>query len=157
VHDEVLNLRDLMQQMKPHDLSPKQLLDYLADLVDRFRRDTGISTRFVSELQDVPLRQMARRELARIAQEALVNARKHSGARNVLVKLELRDGVCCLVVDDDGRGYDFAGRFTKDELDLARKGPVVIKERVHAIGGDLTLESIPGRGTRLEVTVPLRV
>lgn len=156
VHDEVLNLRDLMQQMKPSDLGPKQLLDYLADLVDRFRRDTGIAARFVSEMQDVPLRQPARRELARIAQEALVNARKHSGARNVVVKLELRDGACCLVVDDDGRGYDFEGRFTRDELDRARRGPVVIKERVHAIGGNLTLESMPGRGTRLEVTVPLR-
>ena len=39
---EVLNLRDLMQQMRPVDLTPEQLLDYVADTVDRFRRDTGI-------------------------------------------------------------------------------------------------------------------
>jgi signal transduction histidine kinase len=156
VREEVLNLRDLMQQMKPRDLSPKQLLDYLIDLVERFRHDTGISARFITDLQEVPLPQQARRELARILQEALVNVRKHSGARNVLVRLERSNGAFRLVVDDDGRGYGFEGRYNQTELDASRRGPVVIKERVRSIGGEVTIESVMGKGSRLEITVPHR-
>jgi signal transduction histidine kinase len=58
------------------------------------------------------------------------------------------------VVDDDGRGFDFSGRLSQEELDAARKGPVIIKERVRAIGGELSIESAPGRGARLEITFP---
>ena len=85
LHQEVLNLRELMLQMRPVDLTPKQLLDFLADAVERFRRDTGISARFVTLLPEVSLLPRVSNELARTVQEALVNVRKHSGARNVLV------------------------------------------------------------------------
>ena len=57
-------------------------------------------------------------------------------------------------MDDDGKGFAFDGRLTHAELDAARVGPLVIKERVRAIGGELTVESGPGRGTRLEITFP---
>ena len=151
---EVLNLRELMQQMKPLDLSPQHLLDFLAESVDRFWRETGISASFVSELREVNLPPRVCQELARIAQEALVNVRKHSGARNVVVRFGAPNGSWKLVIDDDGRGFDFAGRYTQVELDAARKGPVIIKERVRSVGGELTIESATGRGARLEITLP---
>lgn len=154
LRQEVLNLRELMQQMKPLDLDPRQLPDFLAETVDRFRRDTGISASFVSGLREVTLPSRICLEIARIAQEALVNVRKHSGARNVIVRLSLENGSGKLVVDDDGRGFDFSGRFSQEDLDSARKGPVIIKERVRAIGGALTIESEPGRGARLEIRFP---
>ena len=151
---EVLNLRELMQQMKPLDLDPNKLPDFLAEAVDKFRRDTGISASFVSDLREVSLSPRMCLELARIAQEALVNVRKHSGADNVILRLSLENGAGRLVVDDDGRGFDFSGRLSQTELDTARKGPVIIKERVRAIGGKLSIESAPGRGARLEITFP---
>ena len=151
---EVLNLRELMQQMKPLDLSPQQLLDFLAESVDRFWRETGITASFVSELRQVNLPPRVCQELARIAQEALVNVRKHSGARNVVVRFGAPNGSWKLVIDDDGHGFDFAGRYSQAELDAARKGPVIIKERVRSVGGELTIESATGRGARLEITLP---
>jgi len=154
LRQEVLNLRELMQQMKPLDLDPSRLPDFLAEAVDRFRRDTGISASFVSDLREVALSPRICLELARIAQEALVNVRKHSGADNVILRLSLENGGGRLVVDDDGRGFDFSGRLSQVELDAARKGPVIIKERVRAIGGKLLIESAPGRGARLEITFP---
>ena len=78
--------------------------------------------------------------------------RKHSGAHNVLVRFDYQDGCWRLVVDDDGRGFDFSGRLAQAELDAARKGPLTIKERVRSIGGELAIESSPGRGARLEIT-----
>ena len=154
LREQTYDLRALMQQMKPLDLNPRQLLDFLADTVERFRRDTGMEAQFVSELEEVELPPRLCRELARIVQEGLVNVRKHSGATQVLVRFASSDGSCKLTIDDNGKGFDFTGRVTLDYLDAARKGPQVIKERVRNIGAELAIESLPGRGTRLEVTVP---
>ncbi|PYV18505.1 MAG: hypothetical protein DMG21_04690 [Acidobacteria bacterium] len=153
---EVLNLRELMQQTKPLDLGPKQLLDFLAYSVDKFRRDTGISAKFTSAFEEVRLPARVCNEVARILQEALANVRKHSQAENVLVRFASSSGLWKLTVDDDGKGFDFSGRLSQAELDAARLGPVVIKERVRSIGGELALESVPGHGARLEITFPQR-
>jgi signal transduction histidine kinase len=135
-----------MQQMKPLDLRPDELVDTLAGFVQRFQRETGITARFVTRLDRVPLAPRACQEVARILNEALVNVRKHSGASNVSVRLTTADGDCRLSIDDDGRGFPF---------DTSRKGPLVIKERVRLLGGHMTIESEPGRGARLEIAVPL--
>lgn len=154
VRQEILSVRELMQQMRPLDLGPKQLLEFLAFTVDKFRRDTNIAATFVSSLEEARLPPRVTSEVARIVQEALVNVRRHSGAHNVVVRFDSGEGFWQLVVDDDGHGFDFSGRLTHAELDAARKGPVVIKERVRSIGGELTVDSLAGRGARLEITLP---
>lgn len=154
LRQEILNLRELMQTMRPIDIGPHQFLDFIAELVERFSRDTGMEARFVSELQEVSMPPATCRELARVAQEALVNVRKHSGARTAVVRFGARNGCWKLVIDDNGRGFPFTGRFNLTELDELQRGPTVIKERVRAVGGDLLIESNPGRGARLEITVP---
>lgn len=155
VHNQVLELRELMQQMKPVEVGPQHMPDFLADLVERFRRDTGIDARFVSELDEVKVPPRVARELARIVQEALANIRRHSGARNAIVHFgHGEEGGWKLVVDDDGRGFDFNGTWDLSQLDQARKGPLVIKERVRAIGADMKIDSVPGRGARLEIRMP---
>jgi signal transduction histidine kinase len=154
LRQEVLNLRELMQQMKPIDIRPTELLDFLVTMVDKFRRDTGISSRFVTTMAEISLPPRTCNQLARIVQEALVNARKHSGAQRVTVQMGQREGRLRLAIDDNGKGFDFTGRLTLSELDAIRKGPLVIKERVRSIGGELVIESVPGKGSRLEVSLP---
>jgi len=154
LRQEVLNLRELMQTMRPVDIGPHQFLDFIAQLVERFSRDTGVEARFVSELEEVSMPPSTCRELARVVQEGLVNIRKHSGAHTAVIRFGAQNGFWKLVIDDDGRGFPFSGRFNLTELDDLRRGPTVIKERVRAVGGDLLIESNPGRGARLEITVP---
>ena len=154
LRQEVLNLRELMQTMRPVDIGPHQFLDFIADLVERFSRDTGIAVRFISELREVTLPAATCRELVRIVQESLVNIRKHSGGHLAVARFASQDGLWKLVINDDGNGFPFAGRFTLAELDALRRGPAVIKERVRAIGGDMVIESTPGHGSRLEITIP---
>jgi signal transduction histidine kinase len=156
LREEVLKLRELMQQMKTLDVDSKKLLGLLSDTVERFQRETGISARFLSDLDELNMPQPVCRELARIVQEALVNVRKHSQARQVLVRLGSRNGAWHVLIEDDGCGFPFAGRFAQAELDILGKGPLVIKERVRLIEGELTVESNPGSGSRLEITVPQR-
>lgn len=154
VRDEVLNLRDLMQQMRPAEFDPDELLDHFADMVQRFGRDTGIRARFVTDLKAVSLERSVCFELVRIVQEGLANIRKHSAATHVHVKFDIRNNAWRLEIGDDGRGFPFEGRLSQMELDARGLGPAIIKERVSAIGGQLTIDSTPGRGSRLEVLVP---
>ena len=154
LREEVLNMRELMLTMRPVEIGPQHFLDFVAQLVERFRSDTGVDARFVSELEEVTLPAVACRELVRVVQEGLVNVRKHSGARSVYIRFGAQNGLWKLVIDDDGRGFGFTGRLTLTELDDLHRGPTVIKERVRAIGGDMVIESSPGHGARLEITVP---
>ena len=154
VRNEVLNLRDLMQQMRPAEFDPDELLDHFADMVQRFGRDTGISARFVTDLKEVALERHICFELVRIVQEGLANIRKHSAAKHIVVRFGAEDGAWRLEIDDDGRGFPFEGRVSQVELDARSGGPAIIKERVRAIGGQLVIDSKPGRGSRLEVLVP---
>jgi len=156
LREEVLKLRELMQQMKTLDVDAKKLLGLMNDTVERFQRETGISARFFSDLGELDMPQPVCRELARIVQEALVNVRKHSQARQVLVRMSAKNGSWRMEFEDDGRGFSFSGRLSQNELDSIGKGPLVIKERVRVIDGELTIESSPGRGSRLEITVPQR-
>jgi signal transduction histidine kinase len=151
---EILNLRELVEQVKPIEIGPREIVAHLCNLIDRFQRDTGISVTFVCPTEELPLPPNVARETARILQEALVNVRKHSEARHVVVRLGLEKDCLKLSVDDDGRGFAFSGRRSQQELDAARLGPLIIKERVRSLGGALVVESTPGHGARLEISIP---
>jgi signal transduction histidine kinase len=88
--------------------------------------------------------------LLRVAQEALHNALRHSGAAQVDVSVERRGCGAVLRVTDDGRGFDpkavrRAGRHL---------GLVSMRDRASGVGGALTVESVPGKGTTIEMEVP---
>lgn len=154
LREEVLKLRELMQEMKSIDVDARKLPTFVKDTVDRFRRETGINAQFVVDIEPSGVSSRVCREVVRIIQEALVNVRKHSRAKQVLVRLLSHGEEWKLTVEDDGRGFDFEGRLSQAQLDEAHKGPLVIKERVRLIDGQLTIESNPGQGSRLEVTIP---
>ena len=154
LREEVLKLRELMQQMKSMDVDAMRFVNVLGDTVERFERETGIAARLVTDLDGPDMPQRVCRELVRIVQEGLVNVRKHSGARHTLVRVGASPTHWNLTLEDDGQGFPFSGRLTLAELEQMGKGPAIIKERVRLIAGELAIESNPGLGTRLEITVP---
>jgi signal transduction histidine kinase len=150
---EITDLREFIaERLKPVRVDAEHFADSLASIVEKFQRTTGIVTRFVSRAEKMGLSDGERSALIRILQEALINVRKHSGADAVEVALETQAGDGLLVIADNGRGLDFTGRLSHAELDAQRKGPAVIRERVRLMGGRLSIESFPHRGTRLEIT-----
>jgi two-component system, NarL family, nitrate/nitrite sensor histidine kinase NarX len=154
LREEVLKLRELMQEMKSTQVDAKKLPEFLRDTVQRFQRETGIAAQFVMDGDEVVLPQTVCRELARIAQEALVNVRKHSGAKQVCMQLLQEENKWQLIVEDNGTGFPFSGRISQSELDISGRAPAIIRERVRLIRGNLTIESKPGKGARIEVSVP---
>jgi signal transduction histidine kinase len=153
LRSEVQNVRELIHQLRPMDVDTRHVPDALAEIVERFRRETGIDAQFVCSLEQARLPMRTARELVRIVQEALVNVRRHSGARHVVVTFGSTAAGWTISLDDDGGGFDFSGRYSMEELDAARRGPLVVKERVRLIGGTLQLDT-SSRGTRLEITLP---
>ena len=86
-------------------------------------------------------------ELLRVVQEALTNARRHSGARRVEVKLGAEDGEILVEVADDGRGFDPHSIRTGVGLSAMR-------ERAEGMGGALAVHGRPGEGTAVRVRIP---
>jgi len=156
LHQEVLNLRDMMQQLRPVRVVADQLLDCMADQVDRFRRDSGVQARFMGEDIDDLLAFSPHlcRQLIRILQEALVNIRKHAAASMVLVSFERQEGAWRLSVVDDGRGADFEGEAQSGGSTFDTRLPVVIRERCEAIGAHLAVQSKQDRGYKVTITLP---
>jgi signal transduction histidine kinase len=150
---EILDFRERMQIIKPVEVEAAQLVKCLGDTVDQFQRDQPISASFVANAQEVSLPPRVCTELVRVLQEALVNIRKHSGARKVLVRFGRDNGIWKLVIEDDGCGFGFTGRLSLAELNAAALGPRVIRERLRSIGADLAIESAPGGGARLEISL----
>ncbi|MGH9444959.1 MAG: sensor histidine kinase [Terriglobia bacterium] len=151
LREEVINLRELMQQLQLEDVPPHKLETYLAEMLDKFQRESGIHASFTPDCDVAAVSPNVSREVARIVYEALTNVRKHSGAHSVRVRLQSEDALWKLEIEDDGKGFGFSGRLCQAELDAARKGPQVIKQRVRAIKGELAIESHPSVGARLEI------
>jgi signal transduction histidine kinase len=154
VQSEAANVRNLIHQLEPLDFDPRHLVDFLSGMVTRYRQDTGIGAQFVCDSPQVSLPPAACREIAGIVREALANIRRHSGAQHALVRLARQQGGWVLMIEDDGRGFPFSGHFTHVQLEEGRRGPLVIKQRVRAIEGELTIVSKAGQGARLEIRIP---
>lgn len=104
---------------------------------------------FVVEGEERPLPSRIETGLYRIAQEAINNIRQHAHARWVTVRLTYEPDRAALLVDDDGVGFD------PNQLPADRFGLRGLNERVHLLGGALDMQSCPGSGARLRVTLPL--
>jgi signal transduction histidine kinase len=154
IREEITGLRDLTLQLRSLEVEPGRLLSFLSGMTLKFQCEHGITTRFISEIEEVPLQPRVCVELARIVQEALVNIRKHSGADKATVCWDRRDGYWLLRVTDNGRGFDFSGRRSHKQLQDSGKGPIILMERARSINGRVSIESKEGEGTCLEVTFP---
>ncbi len=154
VQNEAANVRDLIHQLEPIEFDPRHLVEFLSGMVTRYRQDTGIGAQFVCDSPEVTLPPATCREIAGIVREALANVRRHSAAQHALVRLSRQHGGWMLTIEDDGRGFEFSGRFTHAQLEENRRGPLVIQQRVRALDGELTIVSKAGHGARLEIKIP---
>ena len=105
-----------------------------------------------------PLHPSVEVTVLRAAQEALSNARKHSGASRLNVTLSYMDDAVALDVQDDGLGFDpDRGGKQLSDGSAGGFGLVAMRQRVEQLGGTLLIESAPGHGTTLVVNLPVGV
>jgi Rrf2 family protein len=144
-------IRDVMAELRPPVLDDYGLLAALHWYAEQFAARTGIRVTVEGEEPSERVDPAVENALFRIAQEALNNVAKHAQASTVTLSLEIEDDLLCLVVRDDGVGFD--------SLQVAERavergwGLFTMSERAEAVGGHCSIESFPGRGTQVTVEV----
>lgn len=148
------DVRRFSQDLRPSTLDDLGLLPTLEGLSSRLSEEDNIQARL--EILGNRRRLTLETELVlfRIAQEALNNVRKHSGATEVLTTVEFTNGVVRISVTDNGQGF-----VVPDRSDLlvesGKLGLTGMMERAHLAGGTLTVLSRPGEGTTVVAEIPV--
>jgi two-component system sensor histidine kinase UhpB len=144
-------IENLMAELRPPLLDEYGLAAALDLHVKEFSKRHGVRVE-VRDPEELgrSLRPEAAIALFRIAQESLVNVAKHAEATQVRIVLAKQDNGAVLSITDDGRGFDVHDRLSH----RTRWGVTTMQERAAAVGGELNLESSPGAGTTVRVTVP---
>lgn len=152
--NEIASLRGIIADVRPASLDELGVQAALESLADRTRA-AGIDVDLKVELEFETGRQPARLEpeletaVYRIVQEAITNARKHSGAPSIETRITDEDGAVMILVRDKGSGFDPQSR--SDGFGLTG-----MRERVESLGGTIAVDSAPGRGTTVSVRLPER-
>lgn len=147
VREAILGLHE---SSRPH----RALLESLRAYAEKFSRQSGIVTRLESDIdQELALAPRCEVQVIRVIQEALTNARKHSGARTAVIRAEAGPGGTTFVIEDDGKGFEVAAV----PADGDSFGIVAMTERMRLVSGSLTIDSAPGRGIRVVASLPAAV
>jgi signal transduction histidine kinase len=141
-------LRQIVAELRPPDLSREGLAATLRARVDLLNRVHGASITYTDE--GCPkLTPKVEEAMLRVAEEALHNALQHARATHVTVTLRGEEGQSILEVHDDGGGFDPATANASHRLGLAS-----MRERSHAVHGRIAVTSEPSRGTTIRMEVP---
>ena len=148
--DTLEDTRHLSRLLRPPILDDLGLVAALRWLARSQSESAGIEV--VAEIVEPlpPMDSDLQTLLFRVAQEALTNVARHSGARSALLRLVARDGTLRLQVADDGRGCD-----PDAALRTGGSGLGGMRERLRLYDGRLELHSVPGEGLRLRAVVPV--
>ena len=145
------DVRQLAYRFHPSILDDLGLTKGVRRLVDEFSARTGLQAVYVHRDPVTPVPTDPATCVYRIAQEVLNNVARHAAASEVEVELICDEGLITLSVRDNGVGFDPSAI----SQERGRLGLLSMKERVRLVGGTLHIASEPGRGTCVEVRVPL--
>jgi len=145
---------DVRQAILGLRTAQRDLVPTLRSCVDDYGRLAGASPRL--EISDaaaaLALPGSVEIQLVRIVQEALANVRKHAEAQETTVSVRVEEGRLRIEVADDGRGFDVAQPV---RTGWPHFGLQTMRERAEAIGGEFSVESQPGVGTRIVIRLPV--
>ena len=146
--------RRTIVDLRAEPLEGISLPQALERLAKETRRDYGLKAEFRGPAAVDRFSARVESALYRIAQEAVVNVRRHAGATRVLIELAAHDDHLWLRIEDDGRGFD-PGAVRTGPDGQSGFGLRGMSERAALLGGELAVDSRPGGGTRVEVRVPM--
>jgi signal transduction histidine kinase len=144
------DLRGLVRDLRPVILEDLGLSAALESLIRQMEQDSGIQTKYA--ISGLEIRYPAEVELAffRIAQEALINVRKHSLATNVEFGLSYSPGLLTMEIMDNGTGYEVPGKFDTIVAE-GHFGLIGMLERASLIHANIEFKSQPGKGTSIKL------
>ncbi len=150
-HSSLDQVRRVVRELRPDSLEKQSLPEAIERTAARWGEETSIPVTTKSTGDPAPLPLNVEVTLLRAAQEALHNIRKYAQATEVQLTLSYMEDMVILDIQDDGVGLDGA----KPSSLSGGFGLQAMRERVEACGGTVTLESDPGEGTTVVITIPL--
>lgn len=149
LRESVAEARRLIRGLIPVVLDQAGFVASLQKLVERFRDDQGLQVSLQTNVQLTHLAPAFEMIILRIVQESLNNVARHSGATAASVEVTQQGEQMLLTIADAGAGFDPVA------VKSTRYGLTGMKERARLIGGVTLIDSQPGKGTRVNVTLPL--
>ncbi len=141
-------LTDLIHQLRPPQMESARFDETLNEYIVEWAQQTGIEASLdVHGYYDLPMEN--KQAIYRIMQEALANVTRHSSARRVDATLRYGERTVEFCLRDDGVGFDTQRQY--DGIGLRS-----MRERVESLNGDFHIESGPGQGTKICITIPVR-
>ena len=151
---EIANkMKSMALNLRPPALDLLGLSAVLREFFSQCTTSNKVKIEFNENLKDIKLNENIEISLYRMIQEATYNILKHSMATKVKVELIRKKEELKLFIEDDGQGFDVEKHKKQDGY--TKMGLQGIKERVGILGGDFSIESNLGRGTKLIITLPL--
>ncbi|HXO77634.1 MAG TPA: PAS domain S-box protein, partial [Puia sp.] len=148
----IKTVRRIATDLRPSILDDLGLIAAIEWQSQEFEKRSGISTTFVSTIDERKYSSVISIGLFRICQETLTNVARHANASKIRISLQEReDANILLKIEDDGKGFEVGKTGEKKTLGL-----LGMKERTLMMGGQFRMDSHPGKGTTLSVTVPLK-
>jgi signal transduction histidine kinase len=144
----------LIADLRPSVLDDLGLTSAIAWCADRHLRSRGVNVRCEFSGLDQRLPPEHETAVFRVVQEGIANIDRHARAETVLIQGVIRDHELSIEVEDDGDGFEEAAFATPDRAGRGW-GLLGMRERVEMLGGRLVIHSSPGKGTHLELHVPL--
>nr|WP_281163395.1 sensor histidine kinase [Marinococcus halotolerans] len=142
-------VRRIIYDLRPMAIDDLGLVPTLQKYLRHLEDNTGMVTEFTTKGKEARVAPNLEIGLFRIVQEAAQNAYKHAKSDLLRVQLEQRPTSITILIKDDGKGFD-----VNKERDKSF-GLLGMRERVNALGGELTIDSVVGQGTRVKVFVPV--
>src|SRR5580658_1110959 len=147
----IKTVRKIATDLRPSILDDLGLIAAIDWQSKEFGRRSGISTEFISTMPEVRYSPGISIGLFRICQESLTNVARHAEASKIYISLQKQDNEKILLkIEDNGKGFEVGQIGDKKTLGL-----LGMRERTQMMGGEFRIESDPGKGTTLFVTVPL--
>ena len=147
-------VKRLIRGLRPPELEHRGLAGALRDHFHLLRDSGGF--RVDARVGDVDdeLDEATALTLYRVVQEAVANAARHSGERSAMVRVASGGGSVVAEIRDRGRGFELRDPGSAEPCDHV--GVTGMTERAAMVGGDVKIETAPGRGTLVRLTVPVR-
>jgi two-component system sensor histidine kinase UhpB len=143
-------VRRIATDLRPGVLDDLGLLAAIEWLAQDFEAKSGIECSLVLDVAEVELETERAMAVFRVVQESLTNIARHAHATSVLITVEEQHGRLAVRVEDNGQGFDASAGPVRS------LGLVGMRERVNTAAGELVIQSTPGQGTTVSVTIPLR-
>ncbi len=148
-------VREFIFDLRPMMLDDLGLTPTLKKAIEDYEQKTGLACNLTITGKDQRLPSHAEITIFRVVQQLLNNVREHANATHIQIEMNIGDDRVSVSVEDDGSGFDADQAMSASLQHRKTMGLSTMRERTQMLGGELNIDSAPGRGTRIDFWLPL--